>query len=62
MKIAVDSAKCRGHARCNALAPAAFDLDDEGYAMVTDEAVNLPARDLENAAESCPEQAITVQP
>lgn len=62
MKIVVDSAKCRGHARCNAVAPEAFDLDDEGYALVTDEAVNAPRADLDNAAGSCPEQAITVVP
>ena len=62
VKIAVDTAKCMGHARCNAVAPDAFDLDDEGYAVVTPSAVNVPLPQLHNAAGSCPEQAIAVQP
>ena len=62
VKIAVDTAKCMGHARCNAVAPGAFDLDDDGYAVVTAGAVNVPLPQLHNAAGSCPEQAIAVQP
>jgi ferredoxin len=62
VKIAVDTAKCMGHARCNAVAPDAFDLDDDGYAVVTAEAVNVPLPQLHNAAACCPEQAIAVQP
>lgn len=62
VKIAVDTAKCMGHARCNAVAPDAFDLDDEGNAVVTPGAVNVPLPQLHNAAGSCPEQAIAVQP
>ncbi len=61
VEIAVDTARCMGHARCNAVAPEAFDLDDEGYAVVTPEAVSVPISDLRNAVASCPEQAITVQ-
>lgn len=61
VKVAVDNAKCVGHARCHFAAPEAFDLDDDGYAVViaTD---SVSAEDLRNAAESCPEQAITVTP
>jgi ferredoxin len=62
VEIAVDTAKCMGHARCNAVAPGAFDLDDEGYAVVTAGAINVPLPQLHNAAESCPEQAVTVRP
>jgi ferredoxin len=51
-----------GHARCNAVAPQAFDLDDEGYAIVTPYAAEASPADLHSAAESCPEQAITVEP
>ena len=61
MKITVDSTKCRGHARCIAMAPAAFDLDDDGYALITDAAGSVPAADIENAARSCPEQAIAIE-
>jgi ferredoxin len=62
VKIAVDTAKCMGHARCNAVAPDAFDLDDDRYAVVTAGAVNVPLPQLHNAAACCPEQAIAVQP
>ncbi|MFD9670068.1 ferredoxin [Rhodococcus sp. NPDC059968] len=62
MKIALDTDKCMGHARCHAMAPAAFDLDDEGYAVVTPAAATTSEDDLQNAAASCPEQAITVTP
>lgn len=62
MKVVVDSTKCMGHARCNAVAPQAFDLDDEGYAIVTPYAAEASPADLHSAAESCPEQAITVEP
>ncbi len=62
MKIAVDTGKCMGHARCNAVAPDAFDLDDDGYVLVTERAIRVQADDLRNAAASCPEQAISVEP
>ena len=62
MKVVVDSAKCMGHARCNAVAPDAFDLDDEGYAIVTDKAAKVPEADLHSAVASCPEQAIRIEP
>lgn len=62
VEVAVDTARCMGHARCNAVAPDAFDLNDEGYAVVTSDAAQLPLSELHNAAASCPEQAIRVQP
>jgi ferredoxin len=34
MEIVVDQGKCCGHARCNALAPDLFELDDLGYVTV----------------------------
>jgi ferredoxin len=61
VRVTVDSARCTGHARCYALAPEAFDLDDDGYALVTERAVDVPGVDLHTAAASCPEQAITVE-
>jgi ferredoxin len=62
VKVVVDGAKCMGHARCNAVAPDAFDLDDEGYAIVTDNAAKVPETDLHSAVASCPEQAIRIEP
>ncbi len=60
MKVSVDSSKCQGHARCHALAPDAFDLDDDGYPVVTTLATTLTAADLGGVAAACPEQAITL--
>ncbi|MFI6309651.1 ferredoxin [Nocardia fusca] len=61
MKIELDRARCSGHARCNAMAPDVFDLDDEGYCQLPSAVV--PAR-LEDAArdgvEACPERALTL--
>jgi ferredoxin len=61
VKVAVDTARCVGHARCNVVAPQAFDLDDDGYAVVI-AASGVSAEDLHSAADSCPERAITVSP
>ena len=34
MHVSIDSDKCQGHGRCYSLAPAVFDSDDEGYAIL----------------------------
>lgn len=60
MKVAVNSEKCEGHARCWAILPQVFDTDEYGYAYVENDGV-VPA-DMEakarEAVENCPEQAI----
>ena len=61
VKVAVDTARCVGHARCNFVAPEAFELDDDGYAVVIAGA-GVSDDDLRLAADSCPERAITVTP
>ena len=33
MKASVDSAKCTGHARCNAVAPQVFTVDADGLVV-----------------------------
>jgi ferredoxin len=62
LKIHVDSDKCQGHARCKALAPELFDLDDFGNAHERGDGV-VPA-DQEDKAwlarANCPEIAIKV--
>jgi len=59
MKIRVDPDKCQGHARCFALAPELFEVDDYGQATVIVDEVPPP---LEGKAElaiaNCPEYAI----
>jgi len=62
LKIVVDSEKCQGHARCYALAPELFDVDDYGQSSVRIDG-DVPAG-LEHkarlAAANCPEFAIEV--
>ncbi|MCU1449268.1 MAG: ferredoxin [Acidimicrobiales bacterium] len=61
IKIEIDREKCMGSGNCSFWAPATFDLDDEGVAIVVD-----PAGDGDDgdkvvlAAQGCPTQAISV--
>lgn len=61
MQVAVDADRCEGHARCWAICPEVFGLDEEGHAVVL--VSEVPA-DLEDKAReavtNCPERAITV--
>jgi ferredoxin len=61
VKVSVDEDRCQGHARCWAICPEVFDLDDEGHAVVVqpDVPTELQAKARE-AADNCPELAITV--
>ncbi|HXQ60691.1 MAG TPA: ferredoxin [Acidimicrobiales bacterium] len=61
MKIAVDPEKCQGHARCYALAPDLFDIDDYGQSSVVGEGSVPPGReeDARLAIANCPELAIS---
>lgn len=62
MIIKVDSARCTGHARCNAIAPEVYVLDDDGYCDST--AVNATAAQVEAVrlgAANCPERAIQIE-
>lgn len=64
MKVSVDTGLCQGHGRCYGLAPAIFDSDDEGYAVVVCEGGLVPAGsegDAQLAADNCPEFAITIE-
>lgn len=61
MKIRVDRDICSGQARCNALAPQVFHLDDEGYNDTGD--TEVAEEDLAQASRgalACPENAITI--
>lgn len=62
MKVSVDNNKCQGHARCNAIAPEIFTLDDVGYADVG-QGQQVPDGHEERARQavlSCPERALTI--
>ena len=62
MKVAVDSSMCVGHAQCSAICPSVFSNDELGYAVVAGDGTVPPGDEgaAEEAVESCPEQAITV--
>jgi ferredoxin len=61
MKVAVDPELCQGHARCWAICPEVFFLDDEGHAHVpvADVTPEFEAK-VREAARNCPERAITL--
>ena len=63
MKLTVDGASCMGHGRCYQVAPDLLTFDDEGYVTIRDETIDVPADLLdvaEEAAGTCPEQAIAL--
>jgi ferredoxin len=59
VKIRIDPDRCQGHARCFALAPELFAVDDYGQASVIVDAVPTALEDrAELAIANCPEYAI----
>ena len=62
MKIKAKTESCAGHARCAAVAPELFELNDEGY-LETPE-INVPAG-LEalarRAVRACPERILSIE-
>jgi ferredoxin len=59
MKIEVDRSRCAGHARCNAVAPQLYKLDDEGYIATASFEVPAGMEKLaHNGARACPERVI----
>lgn len=59
-EIQIDRDKCMGSGNCGWWAPATFDLDDDGFAIVTDPAGDDDER-LRNAARGCPTGAIEIR-
>ena len=65
MKLTVDGKNCMGHGRCYMMAPDLLACDDEGYVTIRDQTIDVPADQVEvadDAAGTCPEQAITLIP
>jgi ferredoxin len=59
VKIRIDPDRCQGHARCFALAPELFAVDDYGQASVIVDEVPPALEDrAELAIANCPEYAI----
>ena len=62
MKIIVHNDKCQGHARCFAMAPHIFQLDDEGYIQPGDiEVAEADEKFAWKGAKSCPERALEIE-
>jgi ferredoxin len=62
MRVRVDHERCEGHARCNAINPQLFELDEVGYSSV--DTLEVPAgleRDARSAVANCPEMAISIE-
>lgn len=64
MRVHVDPDTCQGHARCYALAPELFDVDDEGYSHEIGDGIVRPEliEKARLAVANCPEEAITLTP
>ena len=65
MRLSVDGKSCMGHGRCYLMAPDLLGYDDEGYVTIRDQTIDVPADQVEaaeDAAATCPEQAITLIP
>ncbi|TDE21955.1 ferredoxin [Actinomadura sp. 6K520] len=61
MKVIVDMDKCQDHGQCVFAAPEVFRLNDEGH-LEYESAPDDSLRDeVEEAADVCPLQAITIE-
>lgn len=62
IKVKVNVGGCVGHARCEAVAPEVYELDDNGFNATPCKKVDasLKAQAL-RGARSCPEQVISVE-
>lgn len=60
MRISVDFSICADHGQCAIAAPDIFRLDDEGHLVFEENPEGALRADAEDAADACPEQAITI--
>jgi ferredoxin len=63
VKLTVDGESCMGHGRCYQVAPDLLTFDDEGYVTIRDETIDVApglVEAAEEAAGTCPEQAIVL--
>ena len=62
MKVVVDFDACQSNAVCQGIAPEVFEVRDDGYLYILQEEPDEALRaKLQDAARSCPTQAITIE-
>lgn len=62
MKLRIDKASCVGNARCAAVSPELFPLNDEGYIAVSEIDVPPGMETLaRRGARACPERIILIE-
>lgn len=62
MKIRINKAACVGHARCAAVAPDIYSLNEDGY--IAEEEIDVPPGQeaiARRGARACPERIITIE-
>jgi len=61
MKICVDLEKCQRHGQCVIAAPELFSFAADGGLLWVGEPADSQRRQAEEAADVCPEQAISIE-
>jgi ferredoxin len=62
MKVIVDMDKCQDHGQCAFSAPEVFEINADGKLVVLNDSPDESLRDsVEEAADVCPVQAITIE-
>ncbi len=62
MKVHLNESLCVGHGRCEGVLPTVFEVNDEGFATVHEDAI--PGADtsgIRAAVEACPSAALTIE-
>jgi ferredoxin len=59
-RIHVDRARCTGIGICESIAPAVFEVDDDGTLVLSAETVQHDLETVEEAVKSCPAMALTL--
>jgi ferredoxin len=60
-RVVVDRERCVGSGSCEALAPAVFEVDDDGVlALLRPEPADDELADVRDAVQACPTRALTL--
>ncbi|MGE0240125.1 MAG: ferredoxin [Parvibaculaceae bacterium] len=61
MKICVDLDKCKSHGQCVIAAPKIFSFAADNQLLWVEHPEEVARKEAEDAADVCPEQAITIE-